>query len=401
MRRFIACCGILMLLAAACGDDDETAAPTDTSDAAKSVTVEVDNDSPDFNFEAIAYYPTKLTVAPGTDVRFHSNFKGEPHTVTVGSSIDKLLEIFDALPEDQQEGPPPPEAQALKVPFIFADDADFSDLANLKLQQSAAQPCFLPAGATAPGADPCPKVGSAPAFDGTQPIYNSGLLKDDENFTVPLADNIAPGTYEFICLFHGPEMRGQIEVVAEGGQDAAAVTAAGKSALDEHVAKVKPEVDKAEAEAKPGTVKAGVSAEDLPVGVFDFFPEEVSVPVGGAVTWDLSFHTVSFNAPEDARPAVTQDADGTWRFNAKTFQPVGFTPPEPPEAEEGGEGEGGDEPPPPLNVDGGSWNGTGFYNSGSFDTEGDVLFKMTFAKAGTYKYECLIHPDMEGTVKVG
>jgi hypothetical protein len=46
---------------------------------------------------------------------------------------------------------------------------------------------------------------------------------------------------------------------------------------------------------------------------------------------------------------IIQDADGTWHFNAKSFAAVGFTP------------------PAPLEI----------------------------------KYLCLIHPDMEGTVKVG
>ena len=28
-------------------------------------------------------------------------------------------------------------------------------------------------------------------------------------------------------------------------------------------------------------------------------------------------------------------------------------------------------------------------------------YKVTFSTAGTYKYQCLIHPDMAGTIKVG
>ena len=28
-------------------------------------------------------------------------------------------------------------------------------------------------------------------------------------------------------------------------------------------------------------------------------------------------------------------------------------------------------------------------------------YKLTFTQAGTYPFRCVIHPDMEGTVKVG
>ena len=32
--------------------------------------------------------------------------------------------------------------------------------------------------------------------------------------------------------------------------------------------------------------------------------------------------------------------------------------------------------------------------------EGFFAYKLTFTKAGTYNYACLIHPAMEGTVTV-
>ena len=346
---------------------------------------------------------TGLLVGWGaTQLVFHSNFLGEPHTVTFGSSIDTLMTVYSGLSEEEQNGPPPPEVAALKVPFVFPDDADFSDLSKVKLNQSGAQPCFLASGQFAPGADPCPKV-TAPAFDGTQPFFNSGILKDDATFAVQLADDIKPGVYQYICLFHGPEMRGQITVAGTGAQSAADVKAPGDKQLADEVALLKPAVATARSDAKPGEVKAGINVEEATsAGANVFAPDEVTIPVGGSVNWNLSFHTVSFNAPEDARPAFTQASDGSWGFNVKALTPVGYTPPAPPEAPAGGDA-GGQEagPPAPINVDGGTWNGTGFYSSGSIDSPGDVFFKLTFSKAGTYKYECLIHPDMEGTVKVG
>jgi plastocyanin len=390
MRKLFLVVGVIALGLTACGSDSG-------SSGSGTVTVQVDNKTPAFNFEATSYFPNNLTVAPGTTVEFHSNFQGEPHTVTFGDSINKGMDIFDKLtPEQKQsQGPPPPEVQALKIPNVVPDDADFSDPAAVKLNQSGAQPCYLPKGQTAPGADPCPKV-AKPKFDGTQPIFNSGLLKNDETFSMSLADNIKPGTYRWICLFHGPEMSGTLTVAKTGTQNAAAVAAAGKQQLDDAVNKLKPQLDQANADAKPGEVKAGISQEGESAGVIQFAPKDLTVAAGTPVTWNLAFHTVSFNAPEDARPDIVQASNGTWSFNGKTFTPVGYTPPAPPPPPSGPS----DQPPAPLNIDGGTWNGTGFFNSGSINAQGDVFFKLTFAKPGTYKYECLIHPDMEGTIKV-
>lgn len=377
------------------GEIPDGAAAT-TSGTDEPVTVQVDNTSDAFNYESTSYFPTKLTAAAGTTVEFHSNFRGEPHTVALGSSIDKGLKIYDTLTPKQQNGPPPKSIQKLKIPFVVPDDADFSDPGAVELNQSAAQPCYLSAGETAPGAAPCPEV-TQPEFDGTQPLYNSGILKDDQVFKVTLSDKLEPGTYQYFCLFHGPEMRGTINVVAPGAKapSAAAVEAAGNKQLNATVKKIQPALAKADAKAKPGTVQSGVGVDGVNAEAVEFAPTDVSIPVGGSVTWNLSFHTVSFNFPESARPDIIQDADDTWHFNGETFTAAGFTPNDPPKKPKKGK------QPAPYNVDAGTWNGSGYLSSGSFDYEGDVTFKVTFATAGTYTYTCLIHPDMEGTVKVG
>ncbi len=60
-------------------------------------------------------------------------------------------------------------------------------------------------------------------------------------------------------------------------------------------------------------------------------------------------------------------------------------------------------PPPPAIADAGTWDGTGFHSSGLVLSFPPALsgYKLTFTKAGTYSYRCLIHDNMEGTVKVG
>jgi hypothetical protein len=54
-------------------------------------------------------------------------------------------------------------------------------------------------------------------------------------------------------------------------------------------------------------------------------------------------------------------------------------------------------------VDGGTWGGSGFHSSGvSPNTPENAAagYSLTFSKAGTYQYACLIHPKMVGTVVV-
>ena len=121
-----------------------------------------------------------------------------------------------------------------------------------------------------------------------------------------------------------------------------------------------------------------------------FGPTGSKREVGGSITWTVDGgHTISFNAPEDAKSLRMVAADGTVHINEKTTTAAAVPEPPPPS----------DDPnaPPPL-FDGGTWDGSGFLSTGFLD---GGEFKLTFSKAGTYTYKCLIHDKMEGTVKVG
>jgi plastocyanin len=81
-------------------------------------------------------------------------------------------------------------------------------------------------------------------------------------------------------------------------------------------------------------------------------------------------------------------ADGSIHVNQKAITPSGMpaqAPPSDPNA------------PPPL--DGGTWDGQGFFSTGFLNNP--FTFRLTFSKPGTYTYKCLIHDNMEGTIKVG
>ena len=145
-------------------------------------------------------------------------------------------------------------------------------------------------------------------------------------------------------------------------------------------------------------VQAEADADAVSAAVAEFGPDTITVPVGGSVSWMVhGFHTISFNAPEDAKSLRTVNADGSVHLNEKATNPSQTTPPEPP-ADSGGDSGGPPPDAPPTVFDGGSWNGDGFLSTGGI---GDEVFKLTFSKAGTYEYKCLIHDGMEGTVKVG
>ena len=85
-----------------------------SSTSHQTLAVQVDTASAStFNLEATAYFPDKLTVHPGDTVAFHSNFRGEPHTVTFGAMINRGLAALDKLTPQQQQllREPPPEAR--------------------------------------------------------------------------------------------------------------------------------------------------------------------------------------------------------------------------------------------------------------------------------------------------
>jgi hypothetical protein len=101
---------------------------------------------------------------------------------------------------------------------------------------------------------------------------------------------------------------------------------------------------------------------------------------------------VSFNAPKGADNSLVKGDDGGWHVNEKSQAPAGGP------AVAMNEGP----PGPPKVTDGGSFDGTGFRSTGFVLSFPPALsaYKLTFTKAGTYGYICLIHPGMTGSVVV-
>ncbi|MGQ0519551.1 MAG: cupredoxin domain-containing protein [Actinomycetota bacterium] len=358
--------------------------------------MDVDADTDDPNAFHLGYFPAAVKVRPGDTVVYKSNFTGEPHTISFGSLITPAIEaVENATPEQLAADEPPPAFEPLlKYAMLPEGPGD----AN----QVSANPCFVTSGELpADTTQPCAEQEPVP-FTGKEVFYNSGFLADEEEFEVKLADDIAPGIYKGFCMLHFTEMVSTIEVVADDADATSedeARAQAGKE-LEAVTAKAKEAYEKAKASAQPGTVLSGdpVTEEEertgppkpnTTVGLAEFTPAESSVAAGDSVTWTINGpHTITFNAPEDAKVVIAKGPDGNTHLVQKAVTPAKFNVPPPPE----GEPEG-----PPPTVDLGSYDGTGFASTG---LQFGGSFKVTFTKPGTYNYVCVVHPEMEGTVKV-
>lgn len=404
-RRLAATLAVAALLAGACGSDDDSSTPPTTGGSGaggQTFTIGVDARTEGFASSWVHFFPHEVEAHPGDTLVFASTFTGEPHSVAIGSLIDEALQAYSRIDKNSDQ-PPPPEIQAVldKVPFVFSESPDAGP--DDFFVQAAAQPCYLPEN-DPPTDQACPKADQKPPHEitGKERFLSSGFLADEQKATFRLAADMAPGTYAFMCLVHGPEMTEVVKVVDKAtkvpGPDE--VEAMGRMHLDEFVAKVKADVDKVQT-STAATAPAGGFPSDktVPSAGVNVFPKEIAVKVGEKVTWTVDgFHTIAFNAPEDARPWVQFDDSGVLVVNKKAYTPAASPDiPAPPARPEGSADDG---PPPKLPVDAGTWDGQGFHSSGAPFSEGQLEYSLAFAEPGTFKYLCLIHPDMEGTVKV-
>ena len=403
--------GVIASAGSACSSGTSTKDKTATSVAAaatvaagpKTVQVQVDGDGDGFDAYMIHYFPDKITLHPGDSVKFKLKDSGEPHTVSSGAPVKDLLDFVDgycgperfAAPKCGQDVQPPPDVEARfnelfgKLPKLLPDGPGDAN-------QVAANSCFVAAGGAVPADKRCTNI-PQPDFKGDEALYSSGWLTEATDFTVKLAPDIKPGTYTFLCLLHGPGMTETITVVDKAADSDTADKV--KARLDTELATFREKLTKPAADlkaSKGGTegaikwdVQGDAQVKGVDGGVAEFGPPEISIPAGGSVTWNLQGqHTISFNAPEDTKSLRKVASDGTVHVNEKSSSPAGV--PEPPTRS-------GDPSAPPVLFDGGTWDGTSFLSTGILGG----FFKLTFAKAGTYTYKCLIHDGMEGTVKVG
>lgn len=169
-----------------------------------------------------------------------------------------------------------------------------------------------------------------------------------------------PGTYKYYCLIHYPLMVGAVVVHPRPlGKPYIVQVGDGQAA---------------------GNDKSNLTERA------QFFPRTLTIHVGDTVTWIGDFHDVAFG-PEPLRDQLEkQRLSSVTLKNGQTVLAIN--------------------PKIALPSGGATYDGTGFVNSGLLflragpNAKAPPSYSLTFTKAGTYEYDCLIHPGMDGSITV-
>jgi plastocyanin len=301
------------------------------------------------------FYPGHLVIHRGTKVKFHINGF---HTVTFPKKGTKLAPLIAAGP-----GLNPATADPAGAPYWW--------------------------GGTTPalGFNPIvPGPSGGRVVTGARTV-NSGFPNGPHpSFTVSFPK---PGVYQVRCYLH-PRMRGTVIVLPRAARHVdtakkAAAKAAREMARD---SKNATKLLRVALRRKAGPVWVGPATPRI--DILGMFPKNVNVATGGSLTFTMrpgsEIHTVSFGPPAFLE-AVSKS---TFEGSGLGLDPQGALPSDPPAAG-----------PPAVTP---TSHGNGYVNSGILPptgTPGTHRFTVTFPTAGVYRYICLVHTNMVGTVTVG
>lgn len=241
------------------------------------------------------------------------------------------------------------------------------------------------AGRPAPADSMAPLGEKSPKFDGTQQI-SSGFLRRGDSYEMTF---IRAGAYQLLCLIHAGQVV-DVAVISPGmhvpsqaqiDAQAKAQFEAGLVIGDRLLAGIQPPARSSTvARTSPfGVGPSEVTTWTIPdapsqgtkagsVTIMAFMPQRLSVGVGDTITWLDTIpvpHTVTFTA------------GGPPRAPTQVVRPAG-----------------------------GLYDGSSYVNSGQMGNapgRSGTSFSLTFTKAGTYAFICILHVDqgMAGVVEVG
>jgi plastocyanin len=223
------------------------------------------------------------------------------------------------------------------------------------------------------------------------------MQKPGDSLTVSFS---APGTYQVLCLVHSESMKATIIVNAAGTArpmtDAdyqVAASAQAKDAQDKAASLFKNVTVPAPVTNADGThaytVYAGFGSTADGIDYMRFIGgEQLSIKTGDSVTFDMKRngigvpHTVTYLSgtadPDLILPQPQQDGPPKLLVNPRVLMPS---------------------PLPPAPYDGSAYTNSGLMLAGGPTPQ---VFTVTYTKAGTFKYQCIIHDEdgMKGTITV-
>jgi plastocyanin len=193
------------------------------------------------------------------------------------------------------------------------------------------------------------------------------------------------GTFRYVCLVH-PGMTGTVRVVRRGHRVPSA-RANRREAIREMRRAIR--LARRQARFHPTGNRVVAAHDKRVVSWFRFFPAVRTIKAGQSVTFSISskseIHTITFG-PETYRDNLARNLILGGPVGP-IFNPQIFL--------------ASDQPLPAYD---GANHGNGYFNTGILDTNPQTpvprTATVTFSKAGTYVFECTIHPGMEGTIKV-
>jgi LPXTG-motif cell wall-anchored protein len=128
-------------------------------------------------------------------------------------------------------------------------------------------------------------------------------------------------------------------------------------------------------QATTWNVLIGGASADHALQAQGFYPTNITIDEGDTIKWTMNvdfFHTVTFLSGNPVPPEPIPSGEG----NLLMLNPLSQFP-----------------------VGGPNYDGTAFTGSGLFTTKG-TGFSLTFTKAGTFGYVCVLHPGMAAQVVV-
>lgn len=318
---------------------------------------------------ALAFFPSSVTIRAGQSVTWQ--FRGF-HTATFpGANANPPFVT------PHPEAPQPTVNDVAGLPFWWVGKAPSLQIDPFALMPQGGATISSRADVRSSG---LARIVTAPANAAPAP-YTLKFLK--------------PGSYHFLCLVH-PGMRGTIRVLAAKTKAKTATPASVAKQTAAQLAGIVGQLKQLDQTKPAGPLEVSIGAgANSGAEITSFYPKQLSVKVGDTVTFiqndATDVHTVTFG-PEPYTTAIEKGlVQPVGSPPVIVLNPLGALPSEPPGS------------PSPVPYDGTN-HGNGYLNSGILappQVPGQPhQFAVTFTKPGTFRFECVIHANMDATVVV-